>query len=124
MPPPIKVVIADDDQITRSVLNNILLDAGCDVVAQADNGADVIKLCAQHKPDALFLDINMPKLNGFDALSTIREVLPKLAVVMLSASSTLDNVRESMRLGVSGFVVKPFTPEKILHALRSLKRAA
>jgi len=118
----LRTVIADDDQITRSVLNNILLGAGCEVAGQADNGADVIKLCAQIKPDVLFLDINMPKLNGFDALMTIREVLPKVHVVMLSASSTIDNVRESMRLGVNGFIVKPFTPEKVLNSLKTIKR--
>lgn len=119
-----QVVIADDDQITRTILNNILQAAGCDVIGQADNGADVIKLCAQLKPDILFLDINMPKLNGFDALETIREVLPRLSVVMLSASSTLDNVRESMRLGACSFVVKPFTQDKVLHALKSVKQTA
>jgi len=120
--PALRTVIADDDRITRSILSNILLEGGCDVAGQADNGADVVKLCLQIQPDVLFLDINMPKLNGFEALASIREGLPKVHVVMLSASSTLDNVRECMRLGVNSFIVKPFTPEKVLSALKTAKR--
>ncbi len=98
------------------------MNAGYEVAGQAENGADVIKLCAQAKRDVVFLDINVSKLNGFDALATIREVSPKVHVVMLSASSMIENVRESMRTGVNGFIVKPFTRNKVLHALKNVRR--
>lgn len=117
-----QVMIADDDQITRSVLRTILQDAGYDVCAEAANGADVLHECNRHKLDVLFLDINMPAMNGFEVLQQIRSVQPDLHVVMISASSTLENVRTAAKYGVNGFVVKPFTPDKVLNSLKGIKR--
>jgi len=65
----------------------------------------------------------MPAMNGFEVLQQLRSIHPTLHVVMISASSTLENVRTAAKYGVNGFVVKPFTPDKVLNSLKSLKRA-
>ncbi|MDE2594199.1 MAG: response regulator [Burkholderiales bacterium] len=116
-----KVVIADDDGITRQILRNLLQDAGHTVVGEAKNGADVVESCLLHQPDVLYLDINMPMLSGFEALPQIRQACPNAHVVMISASSTLENVRQAAKLGVGGFLVKPFTPAKVLGSLPKTK---
>ena len=118
-----QVMIADDDQITRSVLRTILQDAGHEVCSEAASGMEVLAQCNRHNLDALFLDINMPAMNGFEVLQQLRSIHPTLHVVMISASSTLENVRTAAKYGVNGFVVKPFTPDKVLNSLKTLKRA-
>lgn len=118
----VQVLIADDDGITRSVLRTILEDAGHEVTGEASNGEEVISLCANQSADLVFLDINMPGMDGFAALEALRAAHPSLAIVMVSASSTLDNVRRAARFGVNGFVVKPFTPDKVLSCMKSIRR--
>lgn len=116
-----QVMIADDDQITRAVLRTILQDAGHEVCAEADSGMAVLDQCNRQALDVLFLDINMPAMNGFEVLQQLRSVNPNLHVIMISASSTLENVRTAAKFGVNGFVVKPFTPDKVLNSLKSIK---
>ncbi|HEX5312768.1 response regulator transcription factor [Aquabacterium sp.] len=116
-----KVVIADDDGITRQILRNLLTEAGHEVIGEAKNGQDVVESCLLHQPDVLYLDIHMPMLSGFEALPQIRQACPSVHVVMISASSTLENVRQAAKMGVSGFLVKPFTPAKVLASLPKSK---
>jgi len=116
-----QVMIADDDAITRTVLRTILQDAGHTVCAEADSGMAVLDQCSRNALDVLFLDINMPAMNGFEVLQQLRSVHPNLHVIMISASSTLENVRTAAKFGVNGFVVKPFTPDKVLNSLKSIK---
>lgn len=97
-----KVVIADDDGITRQILRNMLQDAGHTVAAEAKNGQEVVEACLLNQPDVLYLDINMPMLSGFEALPQIKQACPEVHVVMISASSTLENVRQAAKLGVGG----------------------
>ncbi|HET8869083.1 MAG TPA: response regulator [Aquabacterium sp.] len=116
-----RVVIADDDGITRQILRNLLIEAGHTVVGEAKNGQDVVEACQVHQPEVLYLDINMPMVSGFEALPQIRQASPSVHVVMISASSTLENVRQAAKLGVGGFLVKPFTPAKVLASLPKSK---
>jgi len=113
----VKIVIADDDSITRQILRNMLSEEGHTVVAEAKNGQDVLPACETHHPDVLYLDINMPMMSGFEALPQIKQSHPNMHVVMISASSTLENVRQAAKFGVGGFLVKPFTPAKVLGSL-------
>lgn len=112
-----KVVIADDDGITRQILRNMLQEAGHTIAAEAKNGQDVVEACLLNQPDVLYLDINMPMLSGFEALPQVKQACPDVHVVMISASSTLENVRQAAKFGVGGFLVKPFTPAKVLGVL-------
>jgi DNA-binding NarL/FixJ family response regulator len=84
--PAIRVLLVDDASDIRALLKLVLeFDAEFDVVAQAGNGEDAIRLCEQHQPDLVVLDIAMPVMDGMDALKRLREVAPLTKVVMYSA---------------------------------------
>lgn len=113
---PIKpsVLVVDDDSMMREMLKLILLSDDYKVIGEASNGQDAIALCAMHKPGLVLLDINMPKMDGLQALEEIRKVSPATIVLMVSAESTMDKVREAIEKGASGFVVKPLNQVGVL----------
>ncbi len=80
----LKVLIADDDRLVRTMLTDLLGDLGHAVVAAA-NGAEAVDLCARESPDLLILDFLMPKLSGLDALTALRRSGVRAPVVLLTA---------------------------------------
>lgn len=121
----IKIVIADDDATTRAALRLLLQDHLYRVVGEASDGERAVELCASLKPDVVFLDIDMPKLNGNQAAQKLRELLPDIGIVVVSALSTLENVQHALQSGAGAFVVKPFTSAKLIAAVeKSIKKNA
>lgn len=108
------VVVVDDDSMMREMLKLILLSEDYPVVGEAANGQAAIALCAREKPGLVLLDINMPKMDGMQALEEIHKASPATVVLMVSAEATLDKVREAMEKGAAGFVVKPLNPASVL----------
>lgn len=113
----ISILIADDDATTRYVLRLLLLEHEFNVVGEAPDGAKAIEMCASLRPHIVFMDIQMPKMNGNEATQEIRRMLPRTGIIMVSAVSTMDNVRQALQAGASGFVVKPFTAAKLTDAI-------
>lgn len=113
-----KILIADDDQLIRAMLADILGALGHTVVAARD-GLEAVELFAKEKPDAVFLDFLMPKLNGLDALARIRATPApaRTPVVLLTAISD----RSVKALGASeqpdAFLEKPLKPRAVAKAL-------
>ena len=108
------VVVVDDDSMMREMLKLILFSEDYPVIGEASNGQDAIALCAMHKPGLVLLDINMPKMDGLQALEEIRKISPASVVLMVSAELTMDRVSEAIKIGASGFVVKPLNPGSVL----------
>ncbi|MGZ3237709.1 MAG: response regulator transcription factor [Burkholderiaceae bacterium] len=115
----VKIVIADDDSTTRYVLRLLLQEQLYTVVGEAVDGEKAVELCALHKPNIAFIDIHMPVMNGHEASQQIRKQNPHTSIIMISALSTLDNVRQAMEAGASGFVVKPFSAVKLTEAINN-----
>jgi two-component system chemotaxis response regulator CheY len=113
----IKVVVADDDNITRHLLRTLLRQHYYEVVGEANNGTDALELCTRLRPDVLILDINMPKMNGFEVLKHIRRSHPDLAVIMISSDPTPLNVQEARAYGINEFIVKPFNAAQVVTAI-------
>ena len=109
----IKVLVADDVRIMRSLLRSNLATFECEIVSEVDNGDDVAEQVRHHAPDIVFLDINMPGKNGLDVLQEIKSEFSDIFVAMISGHNTFDNIKRSMELGADGFVVKPYTAIKI-----------
>lgn len=118
----ITVIVADDHKTMRDLLSNILINAGCDVIAQAENGLIAVDLYERHKPDIILLDIDMPAMNGIEALKMIHEMDESAFVVMVSGEGTVDVVKESISQGALGFIVKPFTADRINGILNKYKK--
>jgi CheY-like chemotaxis protein len=113
------IVVADDDSTTCRVLRLLLHEHGHLVVAEAHDGEKAVELCETHKPDIAFLDIDMPRLDGHSAAERIRQSMPGIGMIMVTAQPTLDNVQKALQHGASGFVVKPFNAIKVVEAIEN-----
>jgi two-component system chemotaxis response regulator CheY len=113
------VLVVDDDFIMREMLKAILEDSDeYRVVGEASNGQDAVMKCVALKPDMILLDINMPKMDGLQALEEIRKANPTVMVLMVSGDATLDKVKEAIQKGAVGFVVKPLNPASVLDKVK------
>ena len=110
----LSAIVVDDDSMMREMLKYILRSEDYPVIGEASNGQDAIALCARKKPGLVLLDINMPKMDGLQALEEIRKISPATIVLMVSAAATMDKVREAIEKGADGFVVKPLNPASVL----------
>lgn len=115
----IRIIIADDDRLTRSVLRLLLQEQRYSVIGEATDGEKAVELCAEVKPDIAFIDIDMPQLNGHEAAERIRQSNPRIVVIMISALPTVANVKQAMDAGVAGFVVKPFNTGKVIETVNN-----
>ena len=109
----IKVLLADDVKVMRSLLKSSLSTFDVDVVSEVDNGNEVVDKVRELMPDIVFLDISMPGKNGLDVLQELKEKFSNVFVAMISGHNSFDNIKRSMELGADGFVVKPYTTVKI-----------
>lgn len=110
-------IIADDSKTMRALLTAILASQEIDVLAEATNGAQAIELVAKLQPDIACLDIDMPTMNGLDALREIRQKNPSTKVLMITGNAKREVVMEALKQGAKGFVVKPFDPTKVGEAI-------
>lgn len=117
----IRVVLVDDQALIRSGIR-ALLDAedDIDVVAEGGNGTDAVRLAAQHRPDIVLMDVQMPQLDGIEATRRIvaDPGSPEVRVVMLTNYGTDEYVFNALRAGACGFVLKDTEPSDLLQALR------
>lgn len=112
-----KIVIADDEPITRMNIAEMLEDAGYDVVGQAVDGFDAVELCKKHQPDLVILDVKMPLLDGLMAAKLIKEEGLKCGVMLLTAYSGKEFIDKAKEVGVINYLVKPVTEHAILPAV-------
>lgn len=110
-------IIADDSKTMRALLAAILTSQHIAVVAEATNGAQAVEMVLQHRPDIACLDIDMPGMNGLEALREIRQKVPATKVLMITGNAKREAVMEAAKQGVVGFVVKPFDPAKVSLAI-------
>lgn len=124
------VLIVDDVEYSRQLLRNAILSVANNEALRtkrfkfvnASNGHDTIAKIEQHNPDLIFLDIELPDLNGIEVLKRIKAKNPGSFVIMVSGESTMDNVRGSLSNGAAGFIVKPFSAVKVSEALRNFEK--
>ncbi|GAA0182834.1 response regulator [Clostridium sediminicola] len=112
-----KIVIADDEPITRMDLKEILDEAGYNVVGEASDGFDAIELCKVHKPNLVLMDIKMPLLDGINATKIILNEELADSVVLLTAYSGKEFISKAKEVGVLGYLVKPVDDKSLLPAV-------
>lgn len=116
----IGIAIIEDDTFTRNLVTNTL-KASYEMTAFGDGYSAVAKY-AGRAPDILFLDIDLPDVNGLDLLKKILSIDPKAYVVMLSGNSQRENIMKAVESGAKGFIGKPFTKEKLLQYIQKCPR--
>ncbi|GHC87254.1 DNA-binding response regulator [Nocardiopsis terrae] len=115
------VVLADDEALLRSALAALLpLVGDVTVLAEAEEGASAVAATLRHRPDVLVIDLEMPGVDGLDAVTRIRRELPDQVVLMLTRHARPGVLRRALRLGVQGFVSKSAEPEHITSVIRTL----
>ena len=117
------ILLADDSRFMRNWLKQILQKHGYINFAEASNGEQAILMYRLLKPEIVFLDITMPKIDGLAALQQIMEINPKAKVIMCSALSTNANMTTALRLGAMDFMIKPFFDDvnKIIEKIQATK---
>lgn len=116
-----RVLIADDGQLFRQMLKDILARAGFDVVGEAKNGIEAIRLAASLKPDIVVLDIVMPEQNGLEAAKCIRELGFPVKIVMCSSLGHDTVVSEAVDItGANAFIIKPIEEQAVLNVMRGM----
>lgn len=117
----VRVVLADDHALVREGLRHVLdAEPGFEVVAEASNGADAVMLALEHTPDVVLLDITMPGETGLRAAARLRESLPSAKILMLSMHDNAEYVREGMRIGTHGYILKDSAGEELRAAIRAV----
>ncbi|MHB0938361.1 MAG: response regulator [Armatimonadota bacterium] len=112
-----RILIADDAGFMRALLKKTLLEGGHEVVGEAENGRIAVSLFAATQPDLVMLDITMPEMDGLSALREIKDASASARVIMCTALGQENKVKEAIGFGASDYVVKPFTPAKLLDAI-------
>lgn len=120
----LKILIAEDDEITQKIYDRGLSDDHFEK-RMADNGRDALEIYNKWNPDVVILDIMMPEMTGYEALKQIRkgdsakknagenEKQKRVAIIMATALRSEEDVRDCLKLGIAGYLVKPLNPYKL-----------
>jgi DNA-binding NarL/FixJ family response regulator len=120
---PIRVLVADDQELVRGGFRLILERAGMLVVAEAADGQEAVDLARDHSPDVVLMDIRMPRMDGIEATTVILAgEEPRPRVLALTTFDLDDYVYQAVRAGASGFLLKDVSPADLVHAVRVVAR--
>jgi DNA-binding NarL/FixJ family response regulator len=115
-------MLADDHEMVRQGLRVLLEREGFEVVAEAPDGREAMKLCEIHRPEVAILDLAMPLLNGVDAAREIIKTNPRIKVILLTMHTEDHLILESLRAGVTGYVLKTKASGELVQSLRAVCR--
>lgn len=116
----INALIVDDVANMRGFLISSLRSIDVLNVRDASNAKEAMKMYQDKRPDIVFLDLDMPDISGLTMLRTLQQKDPRAFVVIVSGESNVENVKESLKAGAKGFIVKPYNMTKIIAMLDKL----
>ena len=119
MAEPKTILTVDDSRTIRDMLMSTLAAAGYEVV-QAEDGVEALERLRETRPAAILTDINMPRMDGFELIAEVRRDSANrtIPILVLTTESEPDRKERAKAAGATGWIVKPFNPEKLLDALR------
>ncbi len=119
----VRVFLADDHALVRAGIRSLLAEMdGVEVVAEAGEGHEALRLIAETKPDVAFLDIGMPGMNGLEVAGRVKREHPATRVVILSMHATEEYVLQALRAGASGYLLKDAETAELELALRAVMK--
>ncbi|HTA56913.1 MAG TPA: response regulator transcription factor [Candidatus Baltobacteraceae bacterium] len=119
---PTRIVLADDHVLVREGLKSLLEREHFQVMAEASDGQEAVKLIETHHPDIAIMDISMPTLNGIDAARAITRSAPKTKVILLTQHEEEQYIHEALEAGVKGYVLKNQVANDLIQAIRQVGR--
>ncbi len=118
---PIRVLIADDHRLVRAGIRALLERLpGISVIAEANDGREVLRFVKQHKPHLVLMDIAMPALNGLEATRHVAKKFPNVRVIILSTYGDEEHVCQALHAGAAGYLLKGADLEELELAIRSV----
>ena len=115
-----KILIAEDEPISRKILHSMLSSFGFTNIYEAANGDEAIKLGRLHQPRFALLDIYMPQKDGWEVAKIFKNELPNALLIMITASREMTDIDESFSQDVDGYFFKPFQKELLLEKMEDL----
>ena len=113
-----KILVIDDEKSIRNSMKDILSFEGHEV-SIAENGLEGLVALKTNKPEVVFCDIKMPKMEGIEVLERIKEIAPETSVVMISGHGTIDTAIEAIKKGAYDFIEKPLDLNRILITIKN-----
>src|SRR3974390_942656 len=118
---PIRILVVDDHPVVRAGIETLVLGhKDISVVAQAANGREAIQQFRSHHPDVTLMDIQMPQMNGLDALMTIRNESPEARIIMLTTYAGDAQVMRAIKAGAQGYLLKSALSRELLDTIRAV----
>jgi DNA-binding NarL/FixJ family response regulator len=114
----IRVLLADDHRMLRQGLGRSLAEEGFDIVGEAENGEQAVRMAAELQPDIVLMDVSMPEMDGVEATRIIRASDSPIQVIMLTMHADKEVLAEAIRAGASGYLVKDCSTEEVAEAVR------
>jgi DNA-binding NarL/FixJ family response regulator len=114
-----KVLIVDDHAFIRRGIQSILNASGeWELVGEAENGVNAVRMAGELKPDLIVMDVSMPEMNGIEATRSIHRDLPNIKIVLLTLHDSAELVRSAFRAGAQAYLLKSEAEQELLRALR------
>jgi len=117
--PPVRVIVADDHDLFRRGLKDLLEDQGIQVVGEASNGEDALRLALHTIPDVVVMDLRLPRLSGLEVTKRLAEAAPLIGVLVLTISAEEEDVVEAVVAGARGYLTKDATVQEIAAGVRA-----
>jgi DNA-binding NarL/FixJ family response regulator len=115
----IRVLLVEDHALFRQGLRELLDTAGLTVIGEASDGITAVRLTRELRPDVVVMDLNMPRMDGIDATSEIMKAERPPVVLVLTVSTTSDDVLDAIAAGAAGYLLKDAAADEIVNAVRS-----
>ena len=116
---PIRILIADDHQLLREGIRNFLsLEPDFEIIGEASNGEEAVTKAEALKPDVMLLDINMPKANGIEVASRLKERCPEVRILALTIHDDQNYMMNMIQSGAAGYLLKDVEPSMMVQAIR------
>lgn len=117
----VRILLADDHKLVRAGIRSLLERLpGIEVVAEASDGREALRLIGEHRPQIVLMDIAMPELNGLEATRRVAKAFPDVSVIILSIYSDEEHVYQSLLAGASGYLLKGAAIEELELAIRAV----
>jgi len=119
----LRIALADDHTLVRAGIRALLeADGGVEVVAESGDGREALELVLRHRPDVALIDLGMPGLNGLELARRLTQELPRTRVIVLSMHAEASYVRQALKAGVAGYLVKGAAVSELPLAIESVVR--